>query len=207
MTEVVKQREVQRRQPSHSQLRFQIPFRMRARSSLVKLKIHFIHIKGNAGAGSWLLVIVAQSRFIELENCSTIFFLDLSLTFRTHCFQSFYRVPRHLYKHLKYAQLYKCRYQTVEDIVSPAILCYRVRPVRYRLRQASLVVDRMGKNQIFHLTVDPITDWGHNCGSDPLDKQYCSHTSKKVDIIRASSSSLSSAPTELHSYRALSNAL
>lgn len=73
--------------------------------------------------------------------------------------------------------------------------------------QASLLgVDKMRKNQIFHLTADPITDGGHNCGRDPLDKQYCSHTSKRVNIIRASSYSLSSAPRDLHSYRALNNA-
>lgn len=72
--EVVKQWKVQRRQPSHSQLPFQIPFQTRVSSTLVKLKMHFIHIKGSAGAGSRLVVTVAQSRFIELENCSTVFF-------------------------------------------------------------------------------------------------------------------------------------
>lgn len=84
--EVAKQWKVQRRQPSHSQLPFQIPFQMRVNSNQVKLKIHFIHIKGNAGAGSWLVVIVAQSRSVELENCSKVFFLDVSLTSGAHLF-------------------------------------------------------------------------------------------------------------------------
>jgi len=60
----------------------------------------------------------------------------------------------------------------------------------------------MGKSHIFHLTADTITDRGHNCGSDLLDKQKRSRTSKRVNIFRASSSSLRAALTELHYYRA-----
>ena len=41
------------------------------------------------------------------------------------------------------------RYQTVDDNVSPAVLCYRIRNVHYRLMQASLsVVDGMRKRQV-----------------------------------------------------------
>lgn len=75
MTEGVKQRKVQGRQRGRSRLPFHLPCQMRVSSSLVKLKIHFIHIKGKARAGSRLLVIVVQSRFIEPGNCSTVFFL------------------------------------------------------------------------------------------------------------------------------------